>query len=523
MNPQRFFVFLIYIVSLSSACGDDGATPVDRLVTGDCKPTAGGVEICDGVDNNCDGTIDDGFNIGEACNVESGLCMGAGVLKCASSGIESVCSVETQGGTEICDGVDNNCDGEIDEGFDVGTACTVGVGECAVVATMQCTPDGVAVCDAVPGTPDSAEICDGLDNDCDGEIDEDFLHVGEACDAGIGACLTTGIVKCSADGLTAACDAVAGEPSMELCDKIDNNCDGEIDEGWVDLGQPCMSGKGVCAKPGNTICAEGGESYSCDGIALTPPISSEVTCDNLDNDCDGSVDEGCDDDMDGFCDMAFSNLGASVCTKAGADCNDGDANINPSAPEVCDLVDNNCNNKIDDQPTDGNAYYVDCDGDTYPATSSNAISACAAPLDSAAGLLCGGAANATWTTKTPAGVDFDCNDADADFYPGQTAYFTSAGSPPSSPAYDYNCSGVEERFDTDVFTGNINDPCPPAIYMLTRTGSRCVVPANATAWAGGLPACGANAIYTTCANYTKSGSTCTGGTRTAVADVQSCR
>lgn len=521
MNLNRFFVLLICTTSLSSACGDDGTSSPDSQVT-ECKPTAGGIEICDGVDNDCDGTADNGFNIGEACTVETGLCMGAGVLKCASSGIESVCSVETQGGDEICDGVDNNCDGEIDEGFDVGTACSVGAGECAVAATIQCGIDGLAACDAVPGTPDSAEVCDGLDNDCDGEIDEDFLNVGQACDEGVGACLTTGIVKCSADGMTAACDAVAGEPGFELCDGIDNNCDGDIDEGWVDLGQPCMSGKGVCAKPGNTICAEGGENYSCDGIALVPPVSSEMTCDNLDNDCDGSVDEGCDDDLDGFCDMAFSNQGAAVCTKVGADCNDGDANINPSAAEVCDLVDNNCNNVIDDQPTDGTSYYIDCDGDTYPATASDAVSACAPPLDSAASLVCGGAASATWTTKTPAGADFDCHDTDADFYPGQTAYFTAAGSPPSSPTFDYNCSGVLERFDTDVFVGNINDPCPPAIFMITRTGSQCVPPANATAWATSLPACGANAVYTTCANYTKSGSSCSGGTRTAVAKVQSC-
>jgi hypothetical protein len=73
---------------------------------------------------------------------------------------------------EICDNKDNNCNGQTDEGFNVGQSCTVGVGECARTGQFVCKADGTGTeCNATPGTP-TTEICDNKDNDCDGQTDE---------------------------------------------------------------------------------------------------------------------------------------------------------------------------------------------------------------------------------------------------------------------------------------------------------------------------------------------------------------
>ena len=78
---------------------------------------------------------------------------------------------------EFCDGIDNNCDGQVDEGFDLGSSCSVGIGECRSTGVLVCSADGLSTeCDATPGTP-RTEICDGRDNDCDGLVDDNIAAV----------------------------------------------------------------------------------------------------------------------------------------------------------------------------------------------------------------------------------------------------------------------------------------------------------------------------------------------------------
>ncbi|MCB9552684.1 MAG: putative metal-binding motif-containing protein [Myxococcales bacterium] len=258
-------------------CGDDGAF-------GACAGAVGpGVEGCDGVDEDCDGVVDEGFGVGAACVVGEGACAVMGVVVC---GRAAVCDAAPGApGVERCDGVDEDCDGAVDEGFRVGRVCLAGEGVCAREGVVGCM-DGEAVCDAVPGEP-GVELCNGLDEDCDGVTDEG-AGGGMACDAGRGACRRSGQVVCDDRG-ERICDVVAGPPGVERCNRIDDDCDGPTDEDWPTLGQRCVVEAGGCASRGVFACAADGAGVFCDAA---PIAGVDERCNGGDDDCDGRVDEG---------------------------------------------------------------------------------------------------------------------------------------------------------------------------------------------------------------------------------------
>jgi hypothetical protein len=191
------------------------------------------------------------------------------------------------GKMEICDGLDNDCDGQTDEGFNVGQSCTVGLGECARTGQYVCKADGFGTeCNAVAGAP-SLEICDGKDNDCNGQIDENLTracYTGPSGTQGVGEC-KAGIQICT-NGVWGTCQ---GEvlPQSEICDGKDNNCNGQIDEGF-NVGQSCTAGLGECARTGQYVCKADGSTTECNAVAGAP--TTEI-CDGKDNDCDGERDE----------------------------------------------------------------------------------------------------------------------------------------------------------------------------------------------------------------------------------------
>ncbi|HXC51528.1 MAG TPA: MopE-related protein [Candidatus Limnocylindrales bacterium] len=190
---------------------------------------------------------------------------------------------------ELCNDVDDDCDGVADEDFpEKGQACTAGVGACQSSGSFGCTADGTGLqCNlVVPGGTPSAELCNDIDDDCDSLVDEDFPGKGQACSAGVGACQSSGSLVCSANGTSLQCSAVPGTPSAELCNDVDDDCDGLVDENFAGKGQACSAGVGACQSSGSLVCSANGTGLQCSAVPGTP--SAEI-CDDVDDDCDGVI------------------------------------------------------------------------------------------------------------------------------------------------------------------------------------------------------------------------------------------
>ena len=360
----------LLLLSLALACGDkdldtattdadgDGVVGAADCDDNNASAFTGADEVCDGVDNNCDGVVDedaidgtpwyldadgDGYGVqGEprvACSQPQGYAPVVGDCDDGDPRFHPGASEQ-----DCTDPVDYNCDGSV--GFE------------------DADGDGFAACEDCDDSsdqahPDAEEVCDAADNDCDGEVDE------QATDA------TTWYIDYDADSY--------GSDSYTLVE-----C--EQPEGYVSNAEDCDDTSGLASPDGTEVC------------------------DDLDNDCDGQTDESDavdavswynDADEDGFGDPQVSTLGCAAPSgfvEDATDCDDGDGAVNPDATEVCDLWDNNCDGDVDeDSASDATTWYLDYDGDDF-GTSFYTVVACDAPS--------GFADNAD-----------DCEDADADINP----------------------------------------------------------------------------------------------------------
>jgi Notch-like protein len=363
-----------------------------------CFASNGGVEACDGLDNDCDGTIDedtafatDPANCGACRRVcsffratsecSAGTCVFDPTTDCEAGwldangeqadGCEYPCTV-TNGGVEICDGLDNDCDGPVDEDFALPTSVT-DCGRCGRVcsfpnAAPSCT---AGVCgfdpmtDCTPGFSDfngnqldgceypctltngGVEICDGLDNDCNGTVDGATTDAGGSCNrapggVAVGVCTDAGTTTCIAARLVCLGAEV---PRTETCNGLDDDCDGSVDESPVDVGRVCSSAVGVCTA-GLSTCVGG--VLGCEReVDASPEL-----CNGLDDDCDGTVDDAPTDATLGTAcgsDVGTCMRGTITCDALGVLVCAGELR---AAAERCNGLDDDCDGTVDDDPID---------------------------------------------------------------------------------------------------------------------------------------------------------------------------
>ena len=307
----------------------------------------------------------------------------------------------------------------------------------------------------------AVEVCDGLDNDCDGEIDEDVLGVfyadadgdgfgdpdvsEEACDS------PSGSVNNPNDCDDTNSDVYPG--AAEVCDGIDNDCSGEIDEGVGGIWYADIDGDGYGDADVQTSECDPGDGWvqddtDCDDNEPEAFPGNPEVCDDIDNNCDGTVDEGQQEtyyqdlDGDGWRDPSVTTEGCVVpagYAEAPGDCDEESALVFPGATEECDRIDNNCDGTVDEASAVGSiTFYADRDSDGYGDASST-TTACAAPTgyvsdnsycDDSLGSVNPG------EDEICNGIDDDCDSVIDDL--GPTALFAGSLTAGDSKTYQYS-------------------------------------------------------------------------------------
>gem|GEM_PF-2560244 len=257
-----------------TGCGSVGSRPCSAAcVAGACQPP---VEICNGLDDDCDGAPDNGFTCIQG-SVTTCLtsCGSTGAVSCGNTCAPGACVAPT----ETCNGMDDDCSGQPDDTF----ACVLGQ---TTPCQTTCGTAGTQTCGAgcSPGAcVPPAETCNGADDNCDGRADEAFACAAGSSQPCTTQCGTAGTRSCDATCIPASC-----APPAETCNGLDDNCDDQADEAFacaVGATTPCLS---TCGTVGTSTC-----SGQCEPGACQPP--PEV-CNGLDDNCDGNRDEtGCPD------------------------------------------------------------------------------------------------------------------------------------------------------------------------------------------------------------------------------------
>jgi hypothetical protein len=428
----------------------------------DCEDTQpdvnpDGLETCNGLDDDCDGEADeagasggsifyadsDGDGYGDASVPTPGCSAPAGTVA-DDTDCDDTSATTHPGATELCNGEDDDCDGEVDGADEVtlvswyADADGDGSGD-PLTSELACSAPAGYVTDATDCDDGDADVspladerCNSIDDDCDGDTDEDSAvdamdwyvdadgdSYGEPGASTRSCSAPTGSV---ADGTDCDDDDDAVNPgAVELCNGLDDDCDGDTDEdsavdaptwyddvdadGFGDAGSPLQS----CSAP---IGAVADDTDCDDGDAAIHPTATEL-CNSVDDDCDGDTDEAdaadattwyFDADGDLYGDPTRTELACTQPSRSvadGSDCDDADPLVSPAGTESCNTVDDDCNGTVDDSAIDPELWYEDADGDGYGDELGAAASACDAP----AGYV---------SDQT------DCDDSSVDVNPGES-------------------------------------------------------------------------------------------------------
>ena len=460
-----------YVDTDGDGHGDDDSAVVACLapegtipVGGDCDDTDGdvyplAVEVCDGIDNDCDGLVDDDDDSLSLSSREAFYTDGDGDGYGDDEAVVMACEAPAElivvGGDcddtrddfypgapedDCTDPADYNCDGS--------------------VGYADADSDGFAACEECDDTdssisPDAQEVCDGVDNDCDADIDD----ADDSVDTATGATFyadSDGDGYGSLDGAVESCEAPSGAvenatdcddtdssispDAEEVCDEVDNDCDSFVDTNAIDAptwyrdvdsdgyGNASVTVSDCDEPPGYVS-----DDTDCDdSISVINPGASEV-CDGVDNDCDGTTDIDAIDAPTWYSDSDSDGYGTSTSSLVecgqpsgyvsdDTDCDDTDGSIRPDAEEVCDGVDNDCDSTTDIDAIDASTWYSDSDSDGYGALES-AETACDQPSG----------------TLSSAG---DCDDTDAGINPDAAEV---------CDGIDNDCDGTDDSAGTAAF------------------------------------------------------------------------